>query len=160
VSNTTTPEKKTVKKQSKLAAKLAGWSRIKSPWIIHFNAGGCNGCDIELVAALTPKFDVERFGVLLKGTPRHADILVVTGPVNEQIKSRLKRIYDQMPNPKFVIAVGACACSGGVFKGCYNSLGGIDDVLPVSAYVPGCPPRPDAIIQGVYALLNKLKKGE
>lgn len=140
-------------------SKIVQWSRIASPWIIHFNAGGCNGCDIEVLAALTPRFDVERFGILLKGTPRHADVLVCTGPVNEQIKSRLKRIYDQMPHPKFVVAVGACAISGGVFRGCYNTLGGMDDVIPVNAYVPGCPPRPDAIIQGVYALLQKLKKG-
>ncbi|MCR4428035.1 MAG: NADH-quinone oxidoreductase subunit B family protein [Caldiserica bacterium] len=140
-------------------SKIVQWSRIASPWIIHFNAGGCNGCDIEVLAALTPRFDVERFGILLKGTPRHADVLVCTGPVNEQIKSRLKRIYDQMPHPKFVVAVGACAISGGVFRGCYNTLGGMDDVIPVTAYVPGCPPRPDAIIQGVYALLQKLKKG-
>jgi len=140
-------------------SKIVEWSRRASPWIIHFNAGGCNGCDIEVLAALTPRFDVERFGILLKGTPRHADVLVCTGPVNEQIKSRLKRIYDQMPHPKFVVAVGACAISGGVFRGCYNTLGGMDDVIPVTAYVPGCPPRPDAIIQGVYALLEKLKKG-
>jgi len=140
-------------------SKIVDWSRRASPWIIHFNAGGCNGCDIEVLAALTPRFDVERFGILLKGTPRHADILVCTGPVNEQIKSRLKRIYDQMPHPKFVVAVGACAISGGVFRGCYNTLGGMDDVLPVTAYIPGCPPRPDAIIQGVYALLEKLRKG-
>ncbi|MCR4433095.1 MAG: NADH-quinone oxidoreductase subunit B family protein [bacterium] len=140
-------------------SKIVEWSRRASPWIIHFNAGGCNGCDIEVLAALTPRFDVERFGILLKGTPRHADILVCTGPVNEQIKSRLKRIYDQIPHPKFVVAVGACAISGGVFRGCYNTLGGMDDVIPVTAYVPGCPPRPDAIIQGVYALLEKLKKG-
>lgn len=140
-------------------SKIVDWSRRASPWIIHFNAGGCNGCDIEVLAALTPRFDVERFGILLKGTPRHADVLVCTGPVNEQIKSRLKRIYEQMPYPKFVVAVGACAISGGVFRGCYNTLGGMDDVIPVTAYVPGCPPRPDAIIQGVYALLQKLKKG-
>lgn len=141
-------------------SKLINWSRRTSPWIIHFNAGGCNGCDIELLAALTPRFDVERFGILLKGTPRHSDVLVCTGPANEQIKSRLRRIYDQMPKPKFVIACGACAISGGVFRGCYNTLGGMDDVLPVSAYVPGCPPRPDAIIQGVYALIQKLKESE
>lgn len=141
-------------------SKLINWSRRTSPWIIHFNAGGCNGCDIELLAALTPRFDVERFGILLKGTPRHSDVLVCTGPVNEQIKSRLRRIYDQMPRPKFVIACGSCAISGGVFRGCYNTLGGMDDVLPVSAYVPGCPPRPDAIIQGVYALIQKLKESE
>jgi NADH-quinone oxidoreductase B subunit len=139
-------------------SKIVTWSRIASPWILHFNAGGCNGCDIEILAALMPRFDIERFGILLKATPRHADVLVCTGPVNEQIKDRLRRIYDQMPRPKFVVAIGSCAISGGVFRGCYNTLGGMDDVMPVTAYVPGCPPRPDAIIQGVYALLNKLKK--
>ncbi len=138
-------------------SKIVNWSRRTSPWIIHFNAGGCNGCDIEILAALAPKFDVERFGLLLKGTPRHADVLVCSGPVNEQIKPRLRRIFDQMPKPKFVVAVGACAISGGVFHKCYNTLGGMDEVIPVTAYVPGCPPRPDAIIQGVYALVNKLK---
>ncbi|MEI6530746.1 MAG: NADH-quinone oxidoreductase subunit B family protein [bacterium] len=140
-------------------SKIVNWSRYTSPWIIHFNAGGCNGCDIETLAALTPRFDVERFGILLKGTPRHADVLVVTGPSNQQIKDRLRRIYDQMPHPKFVVAVGSCAISGGVFRGCYNTQGGMDEVLPVTAYVPGCPPRPDAIIQGIYVLLEKLKKG-
>ncbi len=141
-------------------SKIANWSRYTSPWIIHFNAGGCNGCDIELLAALTPRFDVERFGILLKGTPRHADVLVVTGPSNQQIKDRLRRIYAQIPHPKFVVAVGSCAISGGVFRGCYNTQGGMDEVLPVTAYVPGCPPRPDAIIQGIYVLLQKLKKGD
>jgi len=141
-------------------SKVIDWSRRTSPWIIHFNSGGCNGCDIEVLAALTPRFDVERFGIVLKGTPRHSDILVCTGPVNEQIGKRLKRIYEQMPYPKFVVAVGSCAISGGVFRGCYNTLGGVDDVIPVTAYVPGCPPRPDAIIQGIYALLEELKKGE
>lgn len=140
--------------------KLVGWAVRKSPWIIHFNAGGCNGCDIEILDALTPRFDLERFGVLLKGTPRHADIIVCTGPANEQIASRLKRIYDQMPGPKFVVACGSCAISGGVFSKCYNISGGIDKILPVAAYIPGCPPRPDAIIQGVYALIEKLKQEE
>jgi len=140
--------------------KLVGWAVRKSPWIIHFNAGGCNGCDIEILDALTPRFDLERFGVLLKGTPRHADIIVCTGPANEQIASRLKRIYDQMPGPKFVVACGSCAISGGVFRKCYNISGGIDKILPVAAYIPGCPPRPDAIIQGVYALIEKLKQEE
>jgi len=140
--------------------KLVGWAVRKSPWIIHFNAGGCNGCDIEILDALTPRFDLERFGVLLKGTPRHADIIVCTGPANEQIASRLKRIYDQMPGPKFVVACGSCAISGGAFRKCYNISGGIDKILPVAAYIPGCPPRPDAIIQGVYALIEKLKQEE
>jgi NADH-quinone oxidoreductase B subunit len=137
--------------------KLITWSRIKSPWIIHFNSGACNACDIEILAALTPRYDLERFGVLLKGTPRHADVLVCSGAVTLQIKDRLKRIYDQMAEPKFVVAVGTCASSGGVFKGCYGVCGGVDSVIPVSAYIPGCPVRPEAIIDGVVKLLAKIK---
>ncbi|MCL2878398.1 MAG: NADH-quinone oxidoreductase subunit B family protein [Acidobacteria bacterium] len=140
-----------------LVSNLVTWSRIKSPWIIHFNTGACNACDIEIVAAITPKFDLERFGTLLRGTPRHADVLLCSGPVTRQIESRLKRIYEQMANPKFVVAVGTCACSGGVFNGCYNVKGGIDAAIPVSAYIPGCPVRPEAIIDGVVKLLGSLK---
>jgi NADH-quinone oxidoreductase B subunit len=136
--------------------KLARWSRLKSPWILHLNSGACNACDIEIVAALTPRFDVERFGILLKATPRHADVIVCSGPVTRQIKDRVIRIYDQVPDPKFVIAVGACAMSGCVYRGAYNILGGIDQVIPVDIYVPGCPARPDAIIDGVVKLLGKL----
>jgi NADH-quinone oxidoreductase B subunit len=137
--------------------KLVTWSRIKSPWIIHFNSGACNACDIEILAALTPRYDLERFGIQLKGTPRHADVLVCSGPVTLQTKERLKRIYDQMAEPKFVVAVGTCASSGGVFNGCYAVSGGIDTVIPVNAYIPGCPVRPEAIMDGVVKLLNSLK---
>lgn len=144
----------------KLPEKLVTWARTKSPWIIHFNSGACNACDIEIVAALTPRYDVERFGVLLKGTPRHADVLVCSGPVTKQIKDRLVRIYEQMPEPKFVVAVGTCACSGGVFTGCYNVEGGINEAIPVSAYIPGCPASPEAIIDGVVKLLSSLEKTE
>ena len=140
-----------------LIEKLVTWARIKSPWIIHFNSGACNGCDIEILASLTPRFDLERFGVLLKGTPRHADVLICSGPVTRQTKDRLIRIYEQMPEPKFVVAVGTCACSGGVFDGCYNILGGINSVIPVSAYIPGCAASPEAIIDGVVKLLGSLK---
>ena len=136
--------------------RVVGWARIKSPWILHFNTGACNACDIEIIAALTPQYDIERFGVQLKGTPRHADVLLCSGPVTKQIKDRIVRIYEQMAEPKFVVAVGTCACSGGVFKGCYNVEGGIDQVIPVDAYVPGCPARPDAILDGVVKLLGKL----
>ena len=142
-----------------LLKKLVKWARIKSPWIIHFNSGACNACDIEVVAALTPRYDLERFGILLKGTPRHADVLVCTGPVTRQTRDRLKRVYEQMPAPKFVVAVGTCACSGGVFQGCYNIMGGIDQVIPVDAYIPGCPPRPEAIIDGIVKLLGSIKSG-
>ena len=136
--------------------RLVRWSRIKSPWILHLNSGGCNACDIEIVAALTPRFDLERFGVLLKATPRHADVIICTGPVTRQIKDRFLRIYEQVPDPKFVVAVGACAMSGCVYRGAYNVMGGIDQVIPVDAYIPGCPARPDAIMDGVVKLLGKL----
>jgi len=139
---------------------LFKWAQMKSPWIIHFNTGGCNGCDIELVAALTPRFDLERFGILLEGSPRHADILVVTGPVTLQVRDRLVRVYEQMPEPKHVIAIGTCAISGAPFKDCYNVYGGIDTVLPVDAYVPGCPSKPEAIIDGIAKLIQKIKESE
>lgn len=141
-----------------LVKRIVKWARLKSPWILHFNSGACNACDIEIVAALTPRYDLERFGILLKGTPRHADILICSGPVNRQIEDRLKRIYDQMPEPKFVVAVGACASTGGVFKGCYNIRGGIGSTIPVSAYIPGCPASPKAIIDGVVKLLASLEE--
>ena len=96
----------------------------------------------------------------LKGTPRHADVLVCSGPVTRQIKDRLVRIYEQMPEPKFVVAVGTCACSGGVFKGCYNVMDGIDAVIPVSMYIPGCPASPQAIIDGVVKLLASIDHPE
>jgi NADH-quinone oxidoreductase B subunit len=141
--------------------KVVTWARMKSPWVIHFNTGSCNACDIEVVDTLTPRFDVERFGVQLKGTPRHADVLLASGPVTKQIRDRLVRVYEQMPEPKFVVAVGTCACSGGVFNGCYNMLdGGIDQIIPVSAYIPGCPASPEAIIDGVVKLLSSLEQKE
>ncbi len=137
---------------------LVKWARLKSPWVLHFNTGGCNACDIEFLALLTPRYDIERFGVLLKPSPRQADALIVTGPVTRQIAPRLKVIYEQMPSPKFVIAVGACACSGMYANmQCYGVLGGVDKFIPVDVYVPGCPPRPEAILYGVIKLLKKMK---
>jgi membrane-bound hydrogenase subunit mbhJ len=106
---------------------------------------------------LTPRYDVERFGIKLEPSPRHADVLVVTGVVTKQCEARLKMIYQQMPDPKFVIAVGACACSGGIFQDCYNVSGRLDKIIPVDVYIPGCSPKPEAIIQGVAKLLGKLK---
>ena len=136
---------------------LLNWARRKSPWLLHFNTGACNGCDIEVVALLTPRYDVERFGVKLEPSPRHADVLVVTGVVTKQCAPRLEVIYQQMPAPKFVIAVGACACSGGIFQGCYGVSERLDKIIPVDVYIPGCPPKPEAIVQGVAKLLAKLK---
>jgi NADH-quinone oxidoreductase B subunit len=134
------------------------WARVNSPWAIHFNSGSCNGCDIEILATLTPRYDLERLGVKLQGSPRHADILICTGPVTRQARDRLRRVYEQMPEPKFVVAVGACAISGGVFQGCYNVVGHVDEVIPVDVYIPGCPPRPEAIVNGIIKLLEHLQR--
>lgn len=135
------------------------WALANSPWLVHYNSGSCNGCDIEILATLTPRYDLERLGIKLQGSPRHADVLVCTGPVTRQSRDRLRRIYEQIPEPKFVVAVGTCSISGGVFRGCYNILGGIDEAIPVDAYIPGCPPRPEAIINGVALLLKQLQPG-
>jgi len=136
---------------------LKSWARKRSPWVYHINASSCNGCDIELVASLTPTYDIERFGAVLVPSPRHADVLIVTGTVNAQTKDRLRKVYEQMPEPKHVIALGACAAAGGVFKGCYNVGQGVQDVIPVDMFVPGCPPRPEAIMYGVLKLLGEVK---
>lgn len=130
----------------------------KSPWILHYDASSCNGCDIEVLACLTPLYDVERFGVVNTGNPKHADILLITGGINEQNVEIVKQLYEQMPEPKVVAAVGACACSGGIFKECYNMHGGIDNVIPVDAYIPGCAVRPEALIDGVVAALGILEE--
>lgn len=124
-------------------------ARRKSPWIVHFDCNSCNGCDIEVLAALTPMYDAERFGVVNIGDPKQADILVVTGSVNFRNERVLKNIYRQMPLPKAVLAVGVCACTGGIFAEAYNTLGGIDKVLPVDVYLPACSARPEAILDGV-----------
>jgi ech hydrogenase subunit C len=130
----------------------------KSPWILHYDASSCNGCDIEVLASLTPMYDVERFGIINTGNPKHADVLLITGTLNEQSKQVVLNIYDQMPDPKVVIAVGVCATSGGVFRECYNVLGGIDKTLPVDVYVPGCAVRPEALIDGVVKALGILEE--
>jgi len=133
-------------------------SLTRSPWLLHYDAASCNGCDIEVLACLTPIYDVERFGVINTGNPKHADILLITGGINEQCESVVRQIYSQMPKPKVVVAVGICACDGGIFKECYNIKGGIDTVLPVDIYVPGCAARPEAIIDGVVKAVALLQE--
>lgn len=127
-------------------------------WVFHLNTGSCNGCDIEILAALTPRYDLERFGIVLVGSPRHADVLLVTGPVTNQMVPRLKRIYAQVPDPKMVIVVGNCGVEGLVFHESYNLSGPVDQIIPVDVYVPGCPARPEAIIEGVVKAWVKLEK--
>lgn len=136
--------------------KLAAF-RKRSPWILHYNAGGCNGCDIELLACLGPKYDIERFGVINTGNPKQSDILLVTGPVTKRSRERLVEIYSQMPEPKVVISCGACACTGGVFRGMYNCEGGVDQYIPVDVYVCGCGTRPEQIIDGLIQALTILE---
>lgn len=130
----------------------------KSPWLLHYDGSSCNGCDIEVLACLTPVYDVERFGIINTGNPKHADILLITGGVNTQNKDVVKQIYDQMLEPKVVVAVGICACNAGVFKDCYNIIGGVDQVIPVDVYVPGCAARPESIIDGVVKALGILEE--
>jgi ech hydrogenase subunit C len=129
----------------------------KSPWMIHYDGSSCNGCDIEVLACLTPVYDVERFGVVNTGNPKHADLFLLTGAINEQNAPVVRNIYEQMPDPKVVLAVGICATSGGIFRECYNILGGVDKVLPVDVYVSGCAARPEAIIDGVVKALGILE---
>lgn len=125
----------------------------RSPWILHYDASSCNGCDIEVLACLTPIYDVERFGIVNTGNPKHADVFVVTGGINEQNRAVIRNLYDQIPDPKVVVAVGICATSGGVFRECYNVSGGIDTIIPVDVYVPGCAARPESIIDGIVQSL-------
>ncbi len=130
----------------------------QSPWIVHYDASSCNGCDIETLACLTPLYDVERLGVINTGNPKHADIFLVTGAVNHLSKEVVRNIYNQLADPKVVVAVGICASSGGIFRKCYNVSGGVDTVIPVDVYVPGCAARPEAIIDGVVQALAVLEK--
>ncbi len=130
----------------------------KSLWVYHVNAGACNGCDIEVIDVLTPYYDAERFGIKLVGSPRHADVLLVSGPVTRQIVPHLKRLWDAVPEPKLVFAVGACACGGGIWHDTYAVVGGADKVLPVDYYIPGCPPRPEAIVYGVALALGLVSR--
>ena len=138
--------------------KIIEKSRIKSPWIYHVNAGSCNGCDIELIALLGPRFDVERFGVKLTGTPKHADIVFVTGPVTAQTKDRMLRVISQVPDPKVIVSLGSCPMSCNVFKGSYSVVGPLDKWVPVDVSIGGCPPKPEAMIDGLIKALDILKE--
>lgn len=141
---------------------LVSKSRIKSPWLFHLNTGSCNGCDIEFVTLLTPRYDVERFGIKLSGSPRHADIVIVSGPLTTQSKDRALKVFSQIPEPKVVVSLGSCPMSGNVFKGSYSIEAPLDRFIPVDVSVAGCPPKPEAIMDGILRAIEilKLKRGE
>jgi Ni,Fe-hydrogenase III small subunit len=130
----------------------------RSLWVYHTNTGGCNGCDIEIVNVLTPYYDAERFGIKLVASPRHADVLLVAGPVTRQVEPALKRLYEAVPEPKLVFAIGSCAIGGNLWFDTYHVRGGVGEVIPVHQYIPGCPPRPEAILYGVALALGLVEK--
>ncbi len=136
-----------------------GWYNkrlAKSLWVFHISGSPCNNCDIEILDLITPKYDVERLGIKLVGSIRHADVLLVTGVFNEKVAPKIKKIYEQAPKPIFVVAIGSCPSSGIVFKDSYNIVKNREDVIPIDMYIPGCPPKPEAMIEGVAKLMEKL----
>ena len=135
-------------------------SLTRSLFVFHAACSPCNNCDIELLASLTPRYDLERFGIQLVASPRHADVLLVTGAVNKKVASRIKRLYEQTAKPCVVVAVGSCACSECIFRDSYNTCGPLDKIIPVDIYIPGCPPRPEALIAGILKLVNALNEKE
>jgi Ni,Fe-hydrogenase III small subunit/formate hydrogenlyase subunit 6/NADH:ubiquinone oxidoreductase subunit I len=127
----------------------------RSLHIREVDAGSCNGCEVEIVGLNSPFYDVERFGIHFVASPRHADMLLVTGPVTRNMELALRKTYDAMPEPRLVVAVGACGCSGGIFGQNYASLGGVDKVIPVDLYIPGCPPNPFALMNGILTAVKR-----
>jgi membrane-bound hydrogenase subunit mbhJ len=128
----------------------------KSLWLFHFAGASCNNCDIEILDVLTPRYDVERFGMQLIGSPRHADIILVSGSINQRDKPRLLEVYNQASKPVFVVAFGACGCTGGIFAEGNTFAGPVDKIIPVDAYIPGCPPKPEAILAGISKLVKTI----
>jgi Ni,Fe-hydrogenase III small subunit len=141
-----------------MLAKLCRRMMNRSCWVYHANSGGCNGCDIEVLNVLTPYYDAERFGVKLVASPRHADAMLCQGPALRSTERALRRAYEAMPAPKVVIAIGSCATGGGQWFDSYSVIGPIDQILPVDYWIPGCPPRPEAILHGVAVALGLVGK--
>jgi Ni,Fe-hydrogenase III small subunit/formate hydrogenlyase subunit 6/NADH:ubiquinone oxidoreductase subunit I len=130
----------------------------RSLQIREVDAGSCNGCEVEITGLNSPIYDAERLGVRFVASPRHADMLLVTGPVTRNMEVPLKKAYNATPEPRLVVAVGACGCSGGIFGCTYASLGGVDQVIPVDVYIPGCPPPPQALLYGILLAIGRLQE--
>jgi Ni,Fe-hydrogenase III small subunit len=147
---------------AELAAKLDRTARRKlgrSLAIREVDAGSCNGCELEIHALNNAFYDIERFGLKFVASPRHADVLLVTGPVSKNMREGLLRTYNATPDPKWVVAVGDCAANGGIFAGSYAVEGGVSKVVPVDLHIPGCPPRPEQLLKGLLALLEPQSQG-
>ena len=143
---------------TELAAQVDRAARIRlgrSLSIRHVDAGSCNGCELEIHALNNAFYDLERFGLRFVSSPRHADVLLVTGPVTKNMREALRRTYDATPDPKWVVAVGDCAATGGIFSGSYAVFGGVIDVVPVDLHIHGCPPRPVELLKGLLAVLDQ-----
>ena len=132
-------------------------SLTRSLWCFHLGGSACNNCDIEILDLLTPKYDIERFGMVPVGSVRHADVILLSGAFNKKAAIRAKRVYEQAAKPVVVVAIGGCACTGGIFRDSYNVDPPISKYIPVDAFIPGCPPKPEAMISAVVKLINKLK---
>lgn len=141
-----------------MLANLAKKCFPKSLWVYHCNSGACNGCDIEILNVLTPYYDVERFGIKVVGSPRHGDVMLISGAVTRPTLPLVKRAYEAMPQPKLVIGVGSCTIGGNMWFDSYNVAGGADKAVPVNYFIPGCPPRPEAIVYGVALALGLVPK--
>jgi Ni,Fe-hydrogenase III small subunit len=129
----------------------------RSLFLFHLGGSACNNCDIEILDALTPKYDLERFGITAVGSIRHADIILLSGIFNKKSAIRVQRLYQQAPKPVIVVAIGGCACSGLIFQDSYNWDVPVGDYLPIDAYVAGCPPKPEAIIAAITQVIGKLR---
>ncbi len=145
---------------SSIFTKLINLSRRRSPWVYRINAGSCNGCDIEVAPCFSPRYDGEQIGAVLQGSPKHADILLISGPITLRTREMVKNVYQQIPSPKAVIALGSCPATGNVFSGSPTIVGSAEKVIPVDLYVPGCPPRPQAILEAIQTAAKMLEKGE
>ena len=136
-----------------------GWYKkrlARSLWVFHVSASPCNNCDIEILDLLTPRYDVERFGIKLVGSVRHADVLLLSGIINDKVAPKVRRLYEQAPKPVFVVAVGTCPTSGCCFKNSYNTVARREDTIPIDMYIPGCPPKPEAMIEAIAKLMGVL----
>jgi Ni,Fe-hydrogenase III small subunit len=140
--------------------RLLAKSRLKSPWIYRINAGSCNGCDIEIAPCFCPRYDAEQIGAVVQGSPKHADILLITGTMTLRARDAVRNVYEQMPEPKAVVAIGSCPATGNIFAGSPTILDGVASIVPIDVYVPGCPPRPQAIIRGIQQAAQLLAEGK